>query len=48
MDIQTDSPRQDDDFEPVELGAVSEETRGGFNQGAEFAVGPTSRLLPIG
>jgi hypothetical protein len=48
MNTQTDDHLDDDAFEPIELGSVSEETRGGFNQGAEFAVGPNSRLIPIG
>lgn len=33
-----------DELEPIELGAVSEETRGGFYQGTELAVGPNSRI----
>ena len=48
MDMHTDPTRQDDDLEPMELGSVSEETRGGFSKGVEYAVGPTSRLIPMG
>lgn len=33
-----------DEIEPIELGSVSEETRGGFDQGVELAVGPNSRI----
>jgi hypothetical protein len=33
-----------DEMEPIELGSVSEETRGGFYQGTELAVGPNSRI----
>jgi hypothetical protein len=33
-----------DELEPIELGSVSEETRGGFNLGTELAVGPNSRI----
>lgn len=48
MNTQTDDHPGDDAFEPIELGSVSEETRGGFSKGAEFAVGPNSRLIPGG
>lgn len=33
-----------DEFEPIELGSVSEETRGGDKLGAEYFVGPNSRI----
>lgn len=33
-----------DERELIELGSVSEETRGGFNLGTEIAVGPNSRI----
>ena len=33
-----------DEFEPIELGSVSEETRGGLQQDVEFASGPNSRI----
>lgn len=33
-----------DEGELIELGSVSEETRGGFNLGTEIAVGPNSRI----
>lgn len=33
-----------DEFTPVELGSVSEETKGGQNLGVEFAIGPNSRI----
>lgn len=33
-----------DEFEPIELGSVAEETRGGLQEGVEFAVGPNSRI----
>ncbi|MEH6696168.1 MAG: hypothetical protein V7675_14090 [Hyphomonas sp.] len=36
-----------EEYEPIELGSVSEETKGGFYQGAEFASGMNSRLVPI-
>ena len=42
-DRKDDLPKTDE-FEPIELGSVSEETRGGQERGIEFAVGPNSRL----
>ncbi len=40
---QNDHPSTDI-FEPIELGSVSEETRGGVQEGIEYATGPNSQL----
>ena len=42
-DLNLTTP-ETDEFEPVELGSVSEETRGGLQQDVEFASGPNSRI----
>jgi hypothetical protein len=42
-DLILNTPKTDE-FEPVELGSVSEETRGGLQQDVEFASGPNSRI----
>tara|TARA_R110001606_G_scaffold375415_1_gene533682 strand:- start:8130 stop:8267 length:138 start_codon:yes stop_codon:yes gene_type:complete len=39
MNTQTDDRRQEDEFEPVELGSVSAETRGIGPLGDEFNQG---------
>ena len=44
MNTQEQDHLETDEFEPIELGSVSEETRGGFNLGSEIAVGPNSRI----
>jgi len=44
MKTHEENPPVTDEFEPIALGSVSEETRGGLNQDVEFAVGPNSRI----
>ncbi|WP_300381125.1 hypothetical protein [Henriciella sp.] len=44
MNTRTDEYVTEDEFEPIELGTVSEETRGGQELGVEFANGPNSRI----
>ena len=40
-----DTP-ETDEFDPIELGSVSEETRGVFEQGSELDISNNSRALP--
>jgi len=44
MNTEDKDHPETDEFELIELGSVSEETRGGFNLGTEIAVGPNSRI----
>ncbi len=44
MNTQTPDHPDTDDLDLIELGSVSEETRGGFEEGIEYAVGPNSKL----
>ncbi|WP_291208173.1 hypothetical protein [Hyphomonas sp.] len=44
MDTDTKDHPATDELEPVALGSASEETRGGLQDGVEFALGPNSRI----
>ncbi len=44
MKTHEQTPPATDEFEPIELGSVSEETRGGNKLEAEYFVGPNSRI----
>lgn len=44
MNTETENHPAPDEVEPIELGSVSEETRGGDKLGAEYFVGPNSRI----
>jgi hypothetical protein len=45
MENAENNSLKDEDFELLDLGTVSEETRGGREIGEEYFVGPNSRKL---